>query len=249
MTSKVYFASDLHLGASAKVSSSEREKLFVEWLNKVSEDATEIHLLGDLFDFWFEYKRVVPKGGVRLLGAIAAASDKGIDIHWHAGNHDMWSFGYLEKEIGVTFHRSPKIFNWDGVKCLVGHGDGLGPGDSTYKFIKKLYTNRFCQWLLKIMHPNIVLRLANRLSSDSRANGGRNGGDFVNKENEYLYHYCKNQLASGSDVDLFIFGHRHIPLDIEVSAGNKIARYINTGDWLTHFSYAVLDAGQLELHK
>lgn len=249
MSSKVYFASDLHLGASAKVSSPEREKLFIEWLDKVSEDATEIHLLGDLFDFWFEYKRVVPKGGVRLLGAIAAASDKGIDIHWHAGNHDMWSFGYLEEELGITFHREPKIFTWQGKKCLVGHGDGLGPGDNTYKLIKKLYANKLCQWLLKVMHPNIVLKIANRLSTDSRASGGRNGGQFVDKENEYLYHYCKEQLEDGLDVDYFIFGHRHIPLDLEVKSEFRTARYINTGDWLVNFSYAVLESGKVSLHK
>lgn len=249
MSSKVYFASDLHLGAPAKVPSSERERLFVDWIKKVSTDAAEIHLLGDLFDFWFEYKRVVPKGGVRLLGAIAEASDKGIDIHWHAGNHDMWSFGYLEDELGITFHHEPQILSWDGITCLVGHGDGLGPGDRSYKFIKKLYQNKFCQWLLKITHPNFVLRLANRLSTDSRANGGRTGGEYKSPEHEYLYHYCKEQLANGLDVNYFIFGHRHIPLDLEISVGDKKARYINTGDWLTNFSYVVLESGVLTLYK
>lgn len=249
MSSKVYFASDLHLGAPAKVSSEEREKLFVEWIKKASEDATEIHLLGDLFDYWFEYKQVVPKGGVRLLGAIAEASDKGIDIHWHAGNHDMWSFGYLEEELGITFHREPGIFTWDGLKCYVGHGDGLGPGDQNYKFIKRLYSSKTCQWLLKLLHPDFAVKFASRLSSKSRAKGGRNGGDFKSAENEYLYHYCKDQLQSGLDVDCFIFGHRHIPLDLEVKSGNKAARYINIGDWLYNFSYAVIENGQLQLHK
>lgn len=249
MSSKVYFASDLHLGAEAKVPSKEREKLLVEWIKRVSTDATEIHFLGDLFDYWFEYKEVVPKGGVRLLGAIAEASDKGIDIHLHAGNHDMWSFGYLEDELGITFHREPKVFTWDGVRCYVGHGDGLGPGDKSYKFIRKLYTNKFCQWLLKVIHPDLAIKFATKLSTSSRAKGGRTGGEFIKPENEYLYHYCKNQLENGLDVNFFIFGHRHIPLDLEIQAGAKSARYINTGDWLYNFSYAEFNNGKVALHK
>jgi len=253
LTHKVYFASDLHLGVPDLSSSRKRELKFVAWLeNAVNEGATEIHLLGDLFDFWFEYSNVVPKGGVRLLGTIAKITDLGIPIHYHVGNHDLWSFGYLESELGVTLHKSPVIKEWDGLKCLIGHGDGLGPGETGYKFTKKIYLSKFAQFLFRCLHPDLGIRLATRLSRNSRAAGGKSGGEFTSSSNENLFQYCENHLSTDPSINCFIFGHRHIPLDLELTkldSQETASRYINIGDWITHFSSAKLIDGKLTLLK
>ena len=252
MSNKVYFVSDLHLGSPDLESSKERELKFVAWLEEIKSSATEIHLLGDMFDFWFEYKHVVPKGGARLLGTLASIVDSGIPVHYHVGNHDLWTFGYLEKELGVLVHRKPIIVEWDSLKCMVGHGDGLGPGDLSYKFLKRLYENKICITLLKFLHPDIGISLAQYFSRNSRAAGGRSGGEYINDSKELLHRYCVSELKKKPSVNCFIFGHRHLPLDLEVPhpfSNDKPARYINTGDWVTHFSHACIEDGKLTLHK
>ena len=253
MSHRVFFASDLHLGVPNNNSSLKRELKFVEWLNNaVVEGATEIHLLGDLFEFWFEYKNVVPKGGIRLLGTIAKITDSGIPVHYHLGNHDLWDFGYLESEIGVTVHHTPVICEWDGLKCLVGHGDGIGPGDDGYKITKKIYKNRLAQFIFRWLHPDIGIKLAYFLSKNSRAAGGKSGGAFTSNQEENLFLYCVDFLKTDYSIDCFIFGHRHIPLDLELpnnSQRTTPSRYINIGDWITHYSSAKLIEGKLTLSK
>ena len=251
MSHKVYFASDLHLGAPTPAESRTRERRFVEWLDKAAVDATEIHLLGDIFDFWFEYRNSVPKGGTRVLGTIARITDSGTPVHFHVGNHDLWTFGYLEEELGVTVHHEPLRANWDGLKCLVAHGDGLGPGDYTYKWIKRIYRNRICRWFFKIIHPDLGISLARKLSKNSRAAGGRTGGEFKSPEGEVLYNYCTEYLVDDPSIDCFIMGHRHIPLDLELNRPNspQSSRYVNVGDWTEHFSWACIEEGELSLHK
>ena len=260
MSHRVYFASDLHLGVPDIESSRVREKKFISWLEDISNgrgiasngSATEIHLLGDLFDFWFEYTNVIPKGGVRLLGAIAKITDLGIPVHYHLGNHDLWSFGYLESELGVQIHTSPIIREWDGLKCLIGHGDALGPGDIGYKLTKKVYRSKLAQFLFRWLHPDIGVPLANRLSKNSRSAGGKSGGPFQSNEKENLFQYCTETLESDPSINCFIFGHRHLPLDLNIpnkSDTSKPARYINIGDWITHFSSAKIENGILTLNK
>ena len=177
---RVHLASDLHLGAPNASESRTRELRFIEWLENAAEGkgraksgpATEIHLVGDVFDFWFEYKHAVPKGGVRLLGAIARIADSGIPIHYHVGNHDLWTFGYFEEELGVTLHREPIVREYDGVRCMIGHGDGIGPGDAGYKRLKGVFTNPILQWAYRWVHPDIGIALAEYLSRNSRARKG-----------------------------------------------------------------------------
>lgn len=240
---KIYFASDFHLGAPDFEQSLIREKRIVAWLDKIKTDATEVYLVGDIFDFWFEYKTVVPRGHVRLLGKIAELSDAGIKVHYFIGNHDMWVFDYLPKETGVEIHRDSIQRTFNGKKFFIGHGDGLGPGDHGYKFIKKVFRNPVCQWLFARLHPNLGIGLANFWSKTSRQHTGDSEKEFLGAENEWLALYCKDVLKD-NHYDYFIFGHRHLPL--EISVGEK-STYFNLGDWIDHYTYAVFDGSSLKL--
>jgi UDP-2,3-diacylglucosamine hydrolase len=240
---KIYFASDFHLGVPNYEKSLEREKFIVKWLDEVRLDAQEIYLMGDVFDFWFEYKHAVPKGFIRLLGKIAEIVDSGIPITLFTGNHDVWMFDYLEKELGVTIHRNPITKEYNGKKFYLGHGDGLGPGDYGYKFIKKIFTSPINQWLFARIHPNFGIGMAHFLSRKSRASNAPKDEQFKGEENEWLAVYCKEFLQK-EYFDYFIFGHRHLPLDIQL---DEKSRYINLGEWINHNTYAVFDGDKLEL--
>ncbi|HNW97239.1 MAG TPA: UDP-2,3-diacylglucosamine diphosphatase [Bacteroidales bacterium] len=231
---KIYFASDCHLGVPDYNSSLEREKRFVKWLDSIKNDAKELYLLGDIFDFWFEYKTVIPKGYTRLLGKLAELSDAGIKIHYFTGNHDMWMFGYLQKELNVQLYRKPIILEIEGKKLYIAHGDGLGPGDHKYKFIKKVFANKFCQWLFARFHPNFGIGLANYFSKKSRIANGITDEIFLGENDERLIQFIK-QTEKENHYDFYIFGHRHLPIDILI--GNS--RYINLGEWVKNNSYAV----------
>jgi UDP-2,3-diacylglucosamine hydrolase len=242
---RIYFISDFHLGAPDPVSSLQREKRIVRWLDEVRNDAAEIYLLGDVFDFWFEYKRAVPRGYVRLLGKLAELADSGIKLHYFTGNHDMWVFDYLPTEIGLTVYREPVIRTMGNKKFYIGHGDGLGPGDHGYKFIKKVFANSACQWLFARLHPNFGIWLADYFSRKSRVATGTTDEKFLGEENEWLVVYSKEKLKS-EHFDFFVFGHRHLPLDIKI---NDTSRYVNLGEWINHNTYAVFDGTDLHLKK
>jgi len=238
---KIYFASDFHLGIPNKEKSLEREKLIVQWLDEIKKDAAEIFLMGDMFDFWFEYKTTVPKGFTRLLGKIAELSDAGIPISVFTGNHDMWMFNYLEDELGVNIFRKPIVREFYGKKFFLAHGDGLGPGDHGYKFIKKVFANPLCQWLFARIHPNTGIGIANFWSRRSRMSNGEMES-FKGEENEYLVSFVKDTLKK-EHYDYFIFGHRHLPLQMQIGK----AWYINLGEWVNYTTYAVFDGTKLEL--
>jgi len=242
MDKKIYFASDFHLGVPDKKQSLEREKLIVKWLDSVKDDAKEIYLLGDLFDFWFEYKTVVPKGYVRLLGKLAELRDQGILIHCFTGNHDLWMFGYFEEELNIPVYRKPIKLEINGKKFMLGHGDGIGPGDHGYKFIKRVFSSRLAQWLFARLHPNLGIRLANYWSKRSRGSNGQQTAQYLGEDQEWLVTYAK-EVLNKEHVDYFIFGHRHLPLDIAIDN----SRYINLGDWIDYNSYAVFDGENVEL--
>lgn len=240
---KVYIVSDSHLGVPDHAASLQREKLLVKWLDEVSQDAQEIYLLGDIFDFWFEYRTVVPKGFVRLFGKLAGICDRGIPVHFFTGNHDMWAFGYFEKEIGLTMHRHPVERTYNGKAFMIGHGDGLGPGDTGFKMMRKVFSNRWCQKAFAWLHPGLGTRLALYLSRKSRMANGASDEVYLGDDKERLLIYCK-QVLKERHFDYFIFGHRHLPLDIPLGQGS---RYINTGDWVSEFSYVVFDGKELQL--
>jgi UDP-2,3-diacylglucosamine hydrolase len=238
---KLYFASDFHLGAPNLAESHKREQLIVKWLNEIKQDAKAIYLVGDIFDFWFEYKTVVPKGFVRLLGKLAELVDSGIEVHLFVGNHDLWMKDYLETEVGVTIHHRNITIEEDGKKLFIGHGDGLGDGDYLYKVLRRFFTSKVCQWAFARLHPNLALTIAHSWSRGSRKSGEE--ANFISNEKEILFGYCQQQQAL-NPVDYYIFGHRHLPLELKV---DERAKYINTGDWLQYNTYAVIESGNLEL--
>lgn len=237
---KIYFASDFHLGVPPGLSSKEREKMILDWLDFINEDVHELYLVGDLFDFWFEYKHAIPKGFVRFQGKIAALTDRGVPVYFFTGNHDMWMFDYFEKELGVQIFREPIERTYNDKLFFIGHGDGLGPGDRGYKFIKKVFAARWSQWLFARLHPNFGIGLANFFSRKSRAATGDDDSKFLGKENEWLYAFCLEQEKEKAR-DYYIFGHRHLPLNLEL---NNRARYINLGEWINYMTYLEFDGEQ-----
>ena len=240
---KVYFASDNHLGAPSFKESLPREKKFVAWLDSIKQDAGAIFLVGDLFDFWFEYKTVVPKGFTRTLGKLAELTDAGIPITYFVGNHDLWMNGYFEEELNIPVHHRPQQYDINGTSFFIGHGDGLGPGDKGFKRMKKVFTNRFCKWMFRWLHPDLGVRLAQHLSINNKIISGDADAKFLGEDNEWLVQYCKRKLEA-QHYDHFIFGHRHLPMEIDL---NGKSRYTNLGDWISYFTYAVFDGNELQL--
>jgi len=242
---KIYFASDNHLGAPTKEASLPREKKFVAWLDEIKLDAAAIFLVGDLFDFWFEYKTVVPKGFTRTLGKLAEISDSGIPIHFFVGNHDLWMNGYFQEELNIAVYNKPKEFIFNNKTFFIGHGDGLGPHDKGYKRMKKVFTNPVFKWLFKWMHPDIGVSIAQYLSVKNKLISGDDDATFLGEENEWLVQYSKAKLED-KHRDYFIFGHRHLPMEINLG---KNSEYINLGDWIQYYTYGVFDGEKMALKE
>jgi UDP-2,3-diacylglucosamine hydrolase len=240
---KIYFLSDFHLGAPNHEASLVREKRIVRFLDEIKNDAAVIFILGDLFDFWYEYKNVVPKGFVRILGKLAELTDSGIIVHFFVGNHDMWMSGYFEQELNIRVFYDPEEFEFNGKKFLIGHGDGLGPGDHKYKFMKKVFRNRFSQWLFGMLHPASGIGLADYFSRKSRASAGNEDEKFLGEEKEWLIVYSR-ELLQKKHFDFFVFGHRHLPIEFKL---NDNSIYINLGDWIKYNSYAEFDGENIQL--
>lgn len=240
---KIYFLSDFHLGAPNYHSSLQREKKIVSFLASIRQTASAIFIVGDMFDFWYEYKQVVPKGYVRLLGKLAEITDSGIPIHFFVGNHDMWMRNYFQQELNISVYFDPETFEWNSKKFFIGHGDGLGPEDHSYKFMKSVFRNRFCQGLFGLLHPSWGIGMANYFSKKSREKTGRNDELFLGEDKEWLIIFSRGILAK-EHYDYFIFGHRHLPLDIKLT---DKSRYINLGDWITYFTYAEFDGHTVQL--
>jgi UDP-2,3-diacylglucosamine hydrolase len=243
MTGKYYFASDFHLGVNGRLSSADREKQIVRWLESIRHDASEIFLVGDIFDYWFEYRQVIPKGFSRLIGKLGELRDQGIPISFFTGNHDMWMFTYFQDELGIPIHRSPIHRIIEGKSFYIGHGDGLGPGDQGYKFIKKVFSNKLCQWAFARIHPNLGVSIMKYWSGKSR-DSQREDKRFLGKDKEWLIQFAEETIKS-NEIDYFVFGHRHLPIDYDLS--NDKSRYINLGDWLEFNSYGVFDGTTMEL--
>jgi UDP-2,3-diacylglucosamine hydrolase len=240
---KIYFASDFHLGVPDLPTTIQREKLLVKWLESIRHDAHSLYLVGDMFDFWFEYKYTIPKGFIRFLGKLAELRDAGLPIYFFTGNHDLWMFDYFQKELDIVIYTYQQELKIGNHKMLVGHGDGLGDGDRYYKVLKSgLFANPFFQWMFARIHPNLGMYIAQRWSKSSRiANMKRE--KFQSDQNEFLFKYCEEREKK-EHHDFYIFGHRHLPLDLKVSDNS---RYINLGEWVNYSPYAVYDGKNVEL--
>ncbi|MCS6991882.1 MAG: UDP-2,3-diacylglucosamine diphosphatase [Chitinophagales bacterium] len=238
-----YFASDLHLGFPDPVSSRLREQRFVRWLDHIAAEANHLFLLGDLFDFWFEYRQVVPRGFVRLLGKLAQLSDAGIQIHIFTGNHDQWMTDYFHQELHAFIYHKPQYMILGQKKFLLAHGDGLGPGDYGYKLLKTVFRNPFARWLFARLHPNFGVWLGKRWSRNNRLLNGVEQAQFLGPEQEWLVQYAFKKLQT-EFIDYFIFGHRHLMLTFPLPGGSTL---ITLGDWIHYNSYAVFDGTEVRL--
>ncbi len=241
---KIYFASDAHLGMHPLDDSLEREKLLVRWLEEVRQDATEIYLLGDIFDYWFEYKKVVPRGFTRFLGKVAEITDQGIPVHYFTGNHDVWVFNYLPQEIGIEVHKGPITRTYNDLKFYIAHGDGLWHGEKSYNLLKRIFTSPTLQWMYARLHPNFSTAFAHRWSKKSRYSKGISV-EFLGEDKEVLILFAKAKLKE-EYFDYFIFGHRHLPLEYNLAGGSKL---FYLGDWIRNFTYAVFDGEKVELRS
>ncbi|HSJ69785.1 MAG TPA: UDP-2,3-diacylglucosamine diphosphatase [Anditalea sp.] len=240
---KIFFASDFHLGAPDVATSKKREEKIIRWLDSIKDDAAAIFLVGDIFDFWFEYDKVIPKGFIRFLGKIASLRDRGIPIVFFTGNHDLWMNDYFTEELDIPVYPHPLQIEINRKKFLVGHGDGLGPGDKKYKVLKSIFTNKTCQWLFKWIHPDIGIRIAQKWSGNSRITNQNKQEDFFKGEDEWLWQYCKH-VEQQMHFDYYIFGHRHLPLELPVG---KNSHYINLGEWVSQYTYGVYNGDTFEL--
>ena len=242
---KIYFASDQHFGAPTPELSFPREQKFVAWLDEVKQEAEAIFLLGDLFDFWFEYKTVVPKVFIRVLGKLAEIRDSGIPIYFFVGNHDLWMEDYFQKELNIPVFHDNQEFTFGDKTFLIGHGDGKGPGDLGYKRMKKVFTNPFFKWLFRWVHPDIGVRLAQYLSVKNKLISGDEDVTFLGEDNEWLILYSKRKLET-KHYNYLVFGHRHLPMKLSVGEN---AEYVNLGDWISYFTYGVFDGDNFEIKK
>ena len=240
---KIYFASDFHLGVPTHEASLEREKKIIAWLESIRQDAYAIYLLGDIFDFWFEYRHTIPKGFIRLQGKLAELRDAGIFIYFFTGNHDMWMFDYFPKELGIPVYREPIALSVGNQKLIVGHGDGLGPGENSYKLLKWFFNSKVCQWLFARIHPNLGMSMAMYWSRQSRINNSQTEEKFEAPEKEFLFLWCQEQEKQAHH-HFYIFGHRHLALNLEVT---QDSRYINIGEWAHHPSFGVYDGATVTL--
>jgi UDP-2,3-diacylglucosamine hydrolase len=239
----VYFASDQHFGIPNATESRKREDRFIRWMDEIKADAQIIFLMGDLFDFWHEWKYVVPKGYIRVLGKIAELKDSGIEIYFFVGNHDLWMKNYFQEELDIPVFFEKQYFEINNRQFLLAHGDGLGPGDKGYKRMKKVFTNPLAQWAFRWLHPDIAMRIANYMSQKNKMISGDEDKQFLGEDKEFLILYSKEKLKT-EKINYFVYGHRHLPMVLDLSPDSK---YVNLGDWISYFTYGVFDGNSFGL--
>ena len=244
MKDKIYFLSDAHLGSVFHANSIDVERKMCRWFDAVKHDAKEIYLMGDIFDYWFEYKSVVPRGFTRVLGKISEITDLGITVYFFIGNHDIWLTDYLSKECGVIVEKKPVIRNYNGKHFFLAHGDGLGAESWSFKFVRKIYHNRFLRFLYAAVHPRWTMAFASRWSNYSRINGEI--APFMGEDKEHLVQFAKDKLKTEPKINYFVFGHRHIMLNLKLKEDSYI---VILGDWMTYFSYGVFDGETMQLKQ
>ena len=244
MRNKTYFLSDAHLGSISHESSIDVERKMCRWFDAVKHDAKAIYLMGDIFDYWFEYKNVVPRGFTRVLGKLSELTDSGILIYFFIGNHDIWLTDYLSTECGLIVEKKPVVKNINGKKFFLSHGDGLGDESQSFIFIRRIFHNKFLRFLYAAIHPRWTIAFAQKWSNISRVNGEIT--PYMGEEKEHLIHFAKEKLKTTPEINYFVFGHRHIILNLSLKKDSNI---IILGDWMSYFSYAVFDGETMELKQ
>ncbi len=243
----VYFLSDAHLGSRAIEHSRTQERRLVNFLDKIKDQASAIYFLGDMFDFWYEFKYVVPKGFTRFLGKLSELTDKGIEVHFFVGNHDLWCGDYLTKECGVVLHREPLTCEIYGKEFYLAHGDGLGDPDTKFKVLRSAFRSKTLQRMFSAIHPRWSINWGLAWAKHSRLKHIKNNEPvYMGEDKEYLVLYTKSYLESHPDINYFIYGHRHIELDLMLSRSSRI---LILGDWVQYFTYAVFDGENLFLEN
>jgi UDP-2,3-diacylglucosamine hydrolase len=240
---KIYFISDAHLGSLLVKDPRAHEKKLVDWLDSVKSDATAIYLLGDMFDFWYEYRTVVPKGFVRFLGKLAELTDAGIEIHFFTGNHDIWTFGYLENEIGLIIHTKEEVLQIGNKRFFLAHGDGLHAEKRGFEILRKIFHNKFLQKLFRYVPAQLGQEFGYNWSRSNREKILHLENKFQGEQNENLVVFSKKYLET-NDVDFLIFGHRHIPLDLQLKDQKRV---VILGDFVSIFSFGVFDGEHFNL--
>jgi UDP-2,3-diacylglucosamine hydrolase len=243
---KIYFVSDMHFGSAVFEDPRASEKRFVRWLDSIKDEAKVLYLLGDVFDFWFEYRHSAPRGFTRFLGKLAELSDAGTEIHYFTGNHDIWVYDYLPQEIGLILHKKPLVTEISGKIFYLAHGDGLGDNSHSFKLIRWIFHNRICQILFRMLHPDLGIGFGRRWASHSRRKEFVHPVPYFGENNEHLVLYAKNYLSTHPETDYLLFGHRHILLDLMLTGKSRM---MIIGDWLQYFSYAVFDGKNLSLEQ
>ena len=240
----VYFLSDAHLGCRSIPHDRTRERRLVRFLDGIKDKASAVYLLGDIFDFWYEYKTVVPRGYTRFLGKLSELADRGVEVHFFTGNHDIWCGDYLVKECGVTLHTEPMTVEMGDKVFMLAHGDGLGDPDRKFRFLRAVFRNRLCQRMFSCIHPRWAVDFGLSWAAHSRLKHGVEGGDppYLGEDKEYLVRFAKEYLKAHSEINYFIFGHRHIELDLMLTRSSRV---LILGDWITQFTYAVFDGENL----
>lgn len=242
----IYFLSDAHLGSLAIEHRRMQERRLVRFLDDIKEKASAIYLLGDMFDFWYEYKYVVPRGYTRFLGKLSELTDMGVEVHYFTGNHDIWAYDYLAKECGVTLHTKPLTTEIYDKVFFIAHGDGLGDGDKKFKLIRDIFHNRLCQRLFSAVHPRWGMWFGLQWAKHSRLKRKEGEPPYMGDDKEQLVLFTKDYMKGHADVDYYIYGHRHIELDLQLT---KRVRMMIIGDWISHFTYVVFDGVHLFLSE
>lgn len=240
-----YFISDLHLGASYIKDPHQHERRIADWLRSIEPEAKALYLVGDVLDYWYEYREVVPRGYVRFFGALAELADKGVETVWLKGNHDIWIFDYLPRELSVKVVDGLFSTVIDGHKFVMEHGDGVGDLRPSFKLMRRIFRNRLCQWLFSGIHPRWTIPFAHRWSAHSRLTGYEEQLTELPAD-DVLLKFCETyQLEHpSSPADYFVFGHRHILIDRRLSDSSRM---IVLGDCFKHFSYGRFDGKELSL--
>lgn len=235
----VYFISDAHLGSWALDHRRMQERRLVRFLDDIKDKAQAVYMLGDMFDYWYEFKYVVPKGYTRFLGKLSELTDRGVEVHWFIGNHDIWMYGYLERECGVILHKEPITVEIMGKVFYLAHGDGMGDPSRMFRFLRSLFRNRTCQFLYSLLPTRFTMWLGMTWAKKSMQEHRLAGVEpYMGEDREYEVLYAKEYLKTHPDVNYFMFGHRHIELDLMLSHSTRI---MLLGDWITQYTYAVFD--------